>query len=99
MGLYLRPTEIEEAVAALAARPLVILAGGTDFYPARVGKPLSEDILDITALAALRGISEDGREIRIGAAARWSEIVAAPLPGWLDCLKLPAREIGCVQIQ
>ena len=51
MGLYLRPTEIEEAVAALAARPLTILAGGTDFYPARVGKPLSDDILDVTALA------------------------------------------------
>jgi len=54
MGIYLRPTEIEEAVAALAARPLTILAGGTDFYPARVGKPLDDDILDVTALAALR---------------------------------------------
>jgi CO/xanthine dehydrogenase FAD-binding subunit len=99
MGLYLRPTEIEEAVAALAARPLTILAGGTDFYPARVGKPLSEDILDVTALAALRGISEDERSFRIGAALRWSELVAAELPPWFACLTLAAREIGGKQIQ
>src|SRR6185437_1036994 len=99
MGIYLRPSEIGEAVAALAARPLTILAGGTDFYPARVGKPLSEDILDITALTALRGISEDDRSYRIGAALRWSELVAADLPPWFACLKLAAREIGGVQIQ
>jgi len=98
MGLYLRPTEIEEAVAALAAGKLTILAGGTDFYPARVGKPLSEDILDVTALSALRGISEDERSFRIGAAVRWSELVAS-LPPWFACLTLAAREIGGRQIQ
>jgi CO/xanthine dehydrogenase FAD-binding subunit len=99
MGLYLRPTEIEEAVAALAAGKLTILAGGTDFYPARVGKPLSDDILDITALAALRGISEDDGGFRIGAAVRWSELLAAGLPPWFACLTLAAREIGGRQIQ
>src|SRR5260370_14201732 len=99
MGLYLRPTEIEEAVAALAARPLTILAGGTDFYPARVGKPLADDILDVTALAALRSIAEDDRAFRIGALGRWSELLAADLPPWFACLKLAAREIGGMQIQ
>jgi len=97
MGIYLRPTEIEEAVAALATRPLTILAGGTDFYPARVGKPLSDDILDITALAALRGIGEDDSHYRIGAAVRWRELAA--LPPWCACLTLAAREIGGMQIQ
>src|SRR5260221_10419954 len=99
MGLYLRPTEIEEAVAALAAGKLTILAGGTDFYPARVGKPLSDDVLDVTALAALRGIAEDERSFRIGAAVRWSELIAADLPPWFACLTLAAREIGGRQIQ
>ncbi len=99
MGLYLRPTEIEEAVAALAARPLTILAGGTDFYPARVGKPLADDILDVTALAALRGIAEEDGAFRIGALLRWSELLAADLPQWFACLKLAAREIGGMQIQ
>jgi len=97
MGIYLRPTEIEEAVAALAARPLTILAGGTDFYPARVGKPLNDDILDITALAALRGTGEDDRHYRIGAAVRWRDLAA--LPPWCACLTLAAREIGGMQIQ
>src|SRR3954447_9821432 len=99
MGLYLRPTEIEEAVAALAAGKLTILAGATDFYPARVGKPLSEDILDITALAALRGIAEDERGFRVGGAVRCSEVVAADLPRWFAGLALAAREIGGRQIQ
>lgn len=99
MGIYLRPSKIEEAVAALATRPLTILAGGTDFYPARVGKPLSEDILDVTALTALRGVVEADGHYRIGAALRWSELLAADLPPWFDCLKLAAREIGGVQIQ
>ena len=97
MGIYLRPTEIEEAVAALAARKLTILAGGTDFYPARIGKPLAEDILDITALSALRGIGESEDHYRIGAAVRWSEL--STLPPWFACLTLAAREIGGLQIQ
>ena len=97
MGLYLRPTEIEEAVAALAAGKLTILAGGTDFYPARVGKPLNDDILDITALADLRGIGEDDSHYRIGAAIRWRDLAA--LPPWCACLTLAAREIGGMQIQ
>jgi CO/xanthine dehydrogenase FAD-binding subunit len=99
MGLYLRPTDLAQALAALAESPMTVLAGGTDFYPARVGKPLADDILDITALAALAGIADAGEHIRIGATTRWSEIAAAPLPPWFDGLKLAAREVGGVQIQ
>jgi CO/xanthine dehydrogenase FAD-binding subunit len=99
MGIYLRPIEIEEAIAALATRPLTILAGGTDFYPARVGRPLCDDVLDVTALAALRGIQEDDHAFRIGAGVRWSELLSAELPPWLACLTLAAREIGGRQIQ
>ena len=53
MASYLRPRELEHALRALAAGPRVVLAGGTDYYPARVGKPLDDDILDITAIDAL----------------------------------------------
>ena len=41
MGCYLRPTELSEALEALAAPgdgALEIIAGGTDFYPARVDR-------------------------------------------------------------
>ena len=48
---YLRPTALDDALAALHSRPLTVLAGGTDFYPARVGVPLDDDVLDITAVA------------------------------------------------
>lgn len=99
VGRYVRPTELSDALAALAAGPLTVLAGGTDFYPARVGRPVTEDILDISALGALRGISDQGDHFRIGATTTWSDIVAAPLPPWFEALKLAAREVGGVQIQ
>lgn len=99
VGRYVRPTELSDALAALAAGPLTVLAGGTDFYPVRVGRPVTEDILDISALGALRGISDQGDHFRIGATTTWSDIVAAPLPPWFAALKLAAREVGGVQIQ
>jgi CO/xanthine dehydrogenase FAD-binding subunit len=99
MGLYLRPTDLAEALAALAERPLAVLAGGTDFYPARIGRPLDDDILDISALGALRGIADAGDHFRIGAGTTWSEVIDAPLPPWCDGLKLAAREVGGIQIQ
>lgn len=97
--MYLRPTVLEEALTALKARPLVVLAGGTDFYPQRVGRPLRDDVLDITALHALRGIREQDGELSIGALTTWSNVLELPLPSWLDGLKRAAREVGGVQIQ
>ncbi len=96
---YLRPTRLDEALAALAAQPWAVLAGGTDFYPARVGKPVDADILDITRVANLRGIRDEGNFFRMGAAVTWSELLAASLPPQFDGLKAAAREVGGVQIQ
>jgi CO/xanthine dehydrogenase FAD-binding subunit len=86
-------------LAALAAAPRVIVAGGTDYYPARVGRPLDEDVLDITGLEELRQIRDAGSHWRIPALATWTEILAAELPPYFDGLKLAAREVGGVQIQ
>ncbi len=99
MGLYLRPRTIEEAVAALAAHELTVLAGGTDFYPARVGRALDDDVLDVTAIDGLRGITVAGEHWRIGAATTWRDIIDADLPPLFDGLKLAAREVGGAQIQ
>src|SRR5579863_1417383 len=99
MGIYLRPTDLDDALAALAETPLTVLAGGTDFYPARVGRAIADDILDITGLAGLRGVSDAGDYVRIGATTTWSDIVRTPLPAWFDGLRLAAREVGGVQIQ
>jgi len=98
MGDYLRPRGLEEALQALT-RPFTVLAGGTDFYPARVGRAVTEDVLDITGIAALRGISETSAGWRLGATTSWSELVEADLPPMFDGLKQAAREVGGRQIQ
>ena len=96
---YLRPTALEDALAALSSRRLTVLAGGTDFYPARVGAPLDDDVLDITALQSMRVIDENADHWRIPALATWTDIVNADLPPWFAGLKLAAREIGGRQVQ
>ncbi len=98
MGDYLRPRDLDEALQALT-RPFTVLAGGTDFYPARVGRPVTEDVLDIAGIAALRGISETDEGWRLGATTTWSELVDAGLPPLFDGLKQAAREVGGRQIQ
>ncbi|MDJ0944817.1 MAG: FAD binding domain-containing protein [Kiloniellales bacterium] len=99
MTIYLRPRTLDDALAALAAQRLTVLAGGTDFYPARVGRPLDDDVLDITGLKDLRGMREDGDAWRIGALTTWSDLLRAQLPPCFDGLKAAAREVGGVQVQ
>jgi len=98
MGDYLRPTRLDEALQALT-RSRTVLAGGTDFYPARVGRAIDEDVLDITGIAALRGISANVDGWRLGATTTWSELLETPLPPLFDGLKQAAREVGGRQIQ
>jgi CO/xanthine dehydrogenase FAD-binding subunit len=99
MTAYVRADSLEEALEHLARAPARILAGGTDVYPALVDRPLREPILDLTGVAALRGISRQADGFRIGALTTWSDVIRADLPAWFDGLKLAAREVGGVQIQ
>ena len=99
MGDYLQPKTLDDALTALAAKPYVLLAGGTDLYPARVGRPFDDDVLDISRLDSLHGISEQDDHFRIGALTSWTELIAADLPPIFDGLKLAAREVGGIQIQ
>ena len=102
MGVYLRPRRLEEALSALArpsAQPHTVLAGGTDFYPARVGRAIDEDVLDIGGIDVLRGITAGPAGWRLGATTTWSELLEADLPPLFDGLKQAAREVGGRQIQ
>lgn len=99
MGRYVRPTSLSEALDALATHDLTILAGGTDFYPARLGMPLDDDVLDISALDTLRGIEDRGDHLRIGAITTWTDVVNAELPPYFNGLKAAAREVGGWQVQ
>lgn len=98
-GVYLRPKTIDQALTALATTPLTVLAGGTDFYAARSGQTITEALLDITAIASLRTLGEEGLHWRIGATVTWSQVVRAKLPAQFRGLQSAAREIGGLQVQ
>ena len=97
--MYFRPRTLPEAVDALAHHGGQILSGGTDFFPALGERPVSTPIVDVSAIAELRGISVEHDHIQIGGLTTWSEILRAPLPRCFDALKAAAREVGSVQIQ
>ncbi len=114
MGLYLRPTALADALAALAdpklihpsenADRLTLLAGGTDFYPAQTARAAwleanPRNVLDISGIAELKGIRQSETDIALGALTTWAEIRDAGLPRAFDGLKLAAREVGGQQIQ
>ncbi|MEM6824757.1 MAG: FAD binding domain-containing protein, partial [Pseudomonadota bacterium] len=96
---YFSPTGLDDAIALLAGGNIRPLAGGTDIFPALGTTPLSHDLLDISRIPALKEIVVSETGVRIGAAATWSEIVAADLPRAFDGLKAAAREVGGRQIQ
>jgi N-methylhydantoinase B len=115
MGLYLRPSTLDEALAALADQNLnpvsaskddrlTVLAGGTDFFPAQTARRAwlersAQNILDIWGLDELRGIRQSEAGVSFGALTTWTEICDAMLPGAFDGLKLAAREVGGRQVQ
>jgi hypothetical protein len=104
MLAYHRPATLDDALAIRAGEDVVVLAGGTDVYPAKAaragwGDMRQPDILDISAVAGLRGIAEDAIGWRIGALTTWTDLIRAGLPPLFDGLKLAAREVGGVQIQ
>lgn len=98
MGDYHRPRDLDEALKALT-RPCTVLAGGTDFYPARVGRPVTENVLDISGIEVLRGILATAEGWRLGATTTWSDLIEAELPPLFDGLKQAGREVGGRQIQ
>ncbi|WP_323769560.1 xanthine dehydrogenase family protein subunit M [Antarctobacter sp.] len=93
-----RPESLDAALALLAQGG-VLLAGGTDVYPAlRDGAPPAQ-MIDVTRVDGLRGITRNDGLWRIGGATTWTDILRADLPACFDGLKLAAREVGSVQIQ
>lgn len=96
---YARPAELKTALELLSKGQWQVLAGGTDFYPALGEDKPSGDILDITAIDALRGVAEKIDHWRIGALTSWSDIIELGLPPCFNALKMAAREVGSKQIQ
>jgi N-methylhydantoinase B len=104
MAAYFRPTTLREALAIRADRPVTVLAGGTDVYPAKTaragwGDMRQPDILDISAIPGLRGIAVEGAHIRFGALATWTDLRRAGLPPAFAGYQAASREIGGAQVQ
>jgi CO/xanthine dehydrogenase FAD-binding subunit len=97
--LFFRPDSLAEALDVLANTNATVLAGGTDLFPASTGSQLRGPIMDISAIAELKGIRVTPDGVHIGGRTTWTEILAASLPRGFDGLRAAAREIGSVQIQ
>ena len=97
--MYLKPKTLDEAVSVLAATGGQLLSGGTDFYPALGERLPVGDVVDISSLTEIRGISFENGWIRIGGLTTWTDVIRTPLPRAFDALKAAAREVGSVQIQ
>jgi CO/xanthine dehydrogenase FAD-binding subunit len=97
--LYLRPGTLDEALEALAHTRGTILSGGTDLFPALTGGQLKGPVIDISAIAELKGVHSSDSHFVIGGRTSWSELLAEPLPRGFDGLRAAAREIGGIQIQ
>ena len=94
-----RPETLESALVLIADRPVRILAGGTDFFPALGGTTSREPVVDLSRVDGLSGIAQQGGIWRFGATTTWSRIAKADLPPMFDGLRQAAREVGSIQIQ
>ena len=99
-GPWVQPATLVEALAARADGTRLVLAGGTDVYPAHATRPIDRPMLDISRVESLRGIEPDaGGGFRFGALTTWSDILRATLPAAFDGLRSAARQVGGRQIQ
>ncbi len=96
---YHRPGDLGDALKTLARGGVTVLAGGTDYYPARVGKLVRDDLLDVMGIPELRGIDAGPELVTIGATTTWSEVARASLPPAFRSLQTAARQVGAMQIQ
>lgn len=95
---YARPDSLPQALHLLAGGGWRVLAGGTDLYPG-AGAQLAGPILDLTGVAGLTGITQDGTGLRIGSATSWADLAEGHLPDALLALQQAARQVGGRQVQ
>lgn len=97
---YFSPLDLDEALEVMHAQQAVVVAGGTDFFPSRGRRPITDPLLDVTRVQALRGMDWTSPDsLRIGAATTWTDIARADLPPAFHALQDAARVVGGVQVQ
>jgi CO/xanthine dehydrogenase FAD-binding subunit len=95
-----RPADIEEALAARAARPEALaLRGGTDvMVELNLDRARPPALLDLARVRALEGWEDDGGGVRLGAALTHAQVVAE-LRDRLPAVAVAARATGSAQIR
>ena len=96
---YFMPAELDEAFTLLKTHDLAIVAGGTDYFPARGRASLTQNILDLSRLHQLQRLDLTETHLEIGAGVTWTKLVNAELPNAFLGLQAAGREVGSIQIQ
>lgn len=100
---YIKVTSVDEAINALHTHgdEAKILSGGHSLIPTmklRLSQP--EVLIDISGIAGMDTIAEEGNEIVIGANCTHSDIVSSKVIGeHLDILAQTAKCIGDIQVR
>lgn len=97
------PETLAEAYALLSGREraMKVIAGGTDLMVLMNARSLdSAEFLDIWRIDELRGISEEGDALRIGALTTYTQLIRSDLiQRHAPSLVAASRTIGAIQIQ
>ena len=96
---YFCPNTLNEALEFRHAFDCVILAGGTDLYPATENQCLTGPTLDLGRIDELKTINIQPDGIHIGAMVTWSDVNAARETSHLHALVEAGRQVGSIQIQ
>jgi CO/xanthine dehydrogenase FAD-binding subunit len=100
---YERPTSLLAALTLLK-RGFLPIAGGTDYYPGKVGKPLVDDLLDLSAVSDFDVVAQPaGFGLSISALMTWqqcqSDFASGKLPLWSAALVQSSKDVGGWQVQ
>jgi CO/xanthine dehydrogenase FAD-binding subunit len=96
-----RPATLDEALRVKAERPDArFIQGGTDvMVELNFGHSRPPALVDLSELEELRGWSQEGDRLRLGAGLTYTEAMAGPLAGLLPALAEASRTVGSPQIR
>jgi CO/xanthine dehydrogenase FAD-binding subunit len=97
----LRPTTLDDALAALAEHPGAhVLAGGTDFMvEVNFGHRRPDDVVALGGVDELRRSHIDVDTVRLGSGVTCTQLMQAPIADALPALAQAARTVGSPQIR
>jgi CO/xanthine dehydrogenase FAD-binding subunit len=94
------PTSLDAALAALAAGPALVLAGGTDvMVDINEGRRRPEAFVVVGRLPELRGWRVEADDLVVGAATTYTDLLDAEVARHAPALAAAARTVGSPQIR